>query len=59
MYPFKSQKPLSIWLSEYAISHQNTTNKRIHYICDRRTVVLYTLVLIILYCHAWLLCDVS
>ena len=33
MNPFKSQKPLSIWLSEYAISHQNTTNKRIHYIC--------------------------
>lgn len=26
-------KPLQVWLDEYAESHQNNTNKAIHYIC--------------------------
>lgn len=30
---FKSAKPLDVWLDEYAVSHQNHTNKRIHLIC--------------------------
>lgn len=30
---FVSQKPLQTWLSEYATSHQNPTNKRIHWLC--------------------------
>lgn len=33
MHLFKSQKPLSLWLSQYSVSHQNPTNKRIHYLC--------------------------
>lgn len=29
----KSQKSLAQWFNEYAQSHQNLTNKKIHYIC--------------------------
>ncbi|OAV08624.1 hypothetical protein AO377_1822 [Moraxella catarrhalis] len=30
---FSSQKPLKTWLNDYATSHQNPTNKRIHWLC--------------------------
>lgn len=33
MSVFKSEKSLQSWLDEYAVSHQNTTNKSIHWLC--------------------------
>lgn len=30
---FRSMKTLQNWFDEYAVSHQNSTNKKIHYLC--------------------------
>lgn len=57
MNPFKSQKPLSIWLSEYAISHQNTTNKRIHYICV--PIIFLTIVGLLYHISGYLLAVIT
>lgn len=35
-------KPLQNWLDEYAVSHQNPTNKAIHYICV--PVIFFTII---------------
>lgn len=57
MNPFKSQKPLSIWLSEYAISHQNTANKRIHYICV--PIIFLTIVGLLYHISGYLLSVIT
>lgn len=35
-------KPLQVWLDEYAESHQNPTNKAIHYLCV--PVIFFTII---------------
>lgn len=57
MHPFKSQKPLSLWLSEYAVSHQNPTNKRIHYICV--PIIFLTIVALLYHISTYLLAVVT
>lgn len=57
MHPFKSQKPLSLWLSEYAVSHQNPTNKRIHYICV--PIIFLTIVVMLYHISVYLLAVVT
>ncbi len=57
MHPFKSQKPLSLWLSEYAVSHQNHANKLIHYVCV--PVIFLTIVALLYHLSEYLLAAVS
>ena len=35
-------KPFQVWLDEYAESHQNSTNKAIHYLCV--PVIFFTII---------------
>lgn len=43
---FVSDKSLKLWLDEYAVSHQNSINKRIHVICV--PVIFLTIVALII-----------
>ncbi|MBK2126054.1 DUF962 domain-containing protein [Fangia hongkongensis] len=46
-------RDLQSWLDEYAQSHQNQTNKKIHYICV--PVIMFSLLGILWSISAWLL----
>lgn len=54
---FKSKKPLSQWLSEYAVSHQNTNNKKIHYICV--PIIFLTIVALLTHVSIYLVGTLS
>ncbi|MFC0821302.1 Mpo1 family 2-hydroxy fatty acid dioxygenase [Moraxella marmotae] len=54
---FVSQKPLDTWLSEYATSHQNPTNKAIHWLC---VPIIFLCIVALLYAiHPWLCFGVA
>ncbi|OAU95915.1 DUF962 domain-containing protein [Moraxella catarrhalis] len=54
---FSSQKPLNVWLDEYAISHQNPTNKRIHWLCV--PIIFLCIVALIFLIHPYLFALVA
>lgn len=53
----KSRKNLSCWLSDYAISHLNITNKKIHFVCV--PVIFLTIVAFLMSIHYALMFAVS
>lgn len=50
---FKSKKPLDRWLSDYAVSHTDHTNKKIHFVCV--PVIFLTIVALLYAIHPILL----
>ncbi|UNU73795.1 DUF962 domain-containing protein [Moraxella nasovis] len=45
----KSQKSLNSWLSDYAVSHKNITNKKIHFVCV--PIIFLTIVAFLMAIH--------
>ncbi|STZ10378.1 Protein of uncharacterised function (DUF962) [Moraxella caviae] len=54
---FRSAKPLDVWLKEYATSHKNATNKRIHYVCV--PIIFLTIVALLTHISWWLAVGIS
>lgn len=50
---FVSQKSLQTWLDDYAVSHQNPTNKSIHWLCV--PVIFLCIVALLYHVHIGLL----
>lgn len=53
----KSDKPLTLWLSEYGTSHTDHTNKKIHFICV--PVIFLTIVALLYHLHPLLLAVIA
>ncbi|WP_040625294.1 Mpo1 family 2-hydroxy fatty acid dioxygenase [Moraxella macacae] len=57
MAMFKSNKTLASWLTDYAVSHRNPTNKKIHFVCV--PVIFLTIVALFWLINPFLLLAVA
>ena len=53
----KSQKSLESWLADYAVSHRNVANKKIHFVCV--PVIFLTIVAFLMNVHYALMAVVA